>query len=88
VKITWHEDTWEEYLYWQSADRRILRRINNLIRDIGRGDEGGIGKPEQLTGDLSGYFSRRIDEEHRLVYRVDNAGETLIVVACRYHYSK
>lgn len=88
MKITWHEGAWEEYLYWQGADRRILRRINNLIRDIGRGDEGGIGKPEQLTGDLSGYFSRRIDEEHRLVYRVDNAGETLIIVACRYHYSK
>jgi len=88
VKITWHEGAWEEYLHWQGTDRRVLKRINTLIRDIRRGDEGGIGKPEHLTGDLSGYFSRRIDEEHRLVYRVDDAGETLVIVACRYHYAK
>lgn len=88
MKITWHEDAWDEYLHWQGADGRILKRINNLIRDIQRVDEGGIGKPEQLTGDLSGYFSRRIDEEHRLVYQVDDAGESLLIVACRYHYNK
>lgn len=88
MKIAWHEAAWEEYLHWQGADRRIFRRINNLIRDIRRGDEGGVGKPEQLSGDLCGYFSRRIDEEHRLVYQVDDAGEALVIVACRYHYSK
>lgn len=88
MKITWHEDAWEEYQHWQSTDKRILKRINSLLRDIGRGGEGGIGKPEQLTGDLSGFFSRRIDEEHRLVCRVDGASDTLVIVACCYRYSK
>jgi toxin YoeB len=87
VKIVWSEGAWDQYEYWQTADRKILRRINLLIRDIMRGDEGGIGKPEQLRGDLSGFLSRRINEEHRLVYTVDIDADSLLIAACRYHYS-
>jgi toxin YoeB len=87
VKIIWSEDAWDQYEYWQNTDRKILRRINVLIRDIVRGDEGGIGKPEQLSGDLSGFWSRRIDAEHRLVYMVDVDNDSLLIAACRFHYS-
>jgi toxin YoeB len=87
VKIIWSEDAWDQYEYWQNTDRKILRRINVLIRDIVRGDEGGIGKPEQLRGDLSGFWSRRINEEHRLVYMVDVDNDSLLIAACRFHYS-
>lgn len=87
MKIIWSEDAWDQYEYWQTADRRILKRINLLIRDIMRGDDEGIGKPEQLRGDLSGFWSRRINEEHRLVYRVDNDADSLLIAACRFHYS-
>jgi len=83
VKIIWSEDAWDQYEYWQNTDRKILRRINVLIRDIVRGDEGGIGKPEQLSGDLSGFWSRRINEEHRLVYMVDVDADSLLIAACR-----
>jgi len=88
VRVTFATDPWEEYLYWQTADRKILKRINLLIRDIMRDDsDGGIGKPERLRGDLSGFTSRRIDDEHRLVYRVDNDAGSLLIAQCRYHYS-
>jgi toxin YoeB len=87
MKIVWSEDAWDQYEYWQSADRRVLKRINLLIRDIMRGDEGGIGKPEQLRGDFSGFWSRRINEEHRLVYMVDSDSDSLLIAACRFHYS-
>jgi len=87
VKIIWSEDAWDQYEYWQNTDRKILRRINVLIRDIVRGDEGGIGKPEQLSGDLSGFWSRRIDAEHRLVYMVEVDTDSLLIAACRFHYS-
>jgi len=88
VRVTFATDAWEEYLYWQTADRKILKRINLLIRDIMRDDsDGGIGKPERLRGDLSGFTSRRIDDEHRLVYRVDNDAGSLLIAQCRYHYS-
>jgi toxin YoeB len=87
MKIAWSEDAWDQYEYWQTADRRILRRINLLIRDIMRDDEGRIGKPEQLRGDLSGFLSRRINEEHRLVYTVDNDADRLLIATCRYHHS-
>jgi toxin YoeB len=87
VKIIWSEDAWDQYEYWQNTDRKILRRINVLIRDIVRGDEGGIGKPEQLRGDLSGFWSRRINVEHRLVYMVDVDADSLLIAACRFHYS-
>jgi len=88
VRVTFATDAWEEYLYWQTADRKILKRINLLIRDIMRDDsDGGIGKPERLRGDLSGFTSRRIDDEHRLVYRVDNDAGSLLIAQCRHHYS-
>lgn len=88
MKVTFATEAWEQYLYWQSADRKILKRINVLIRDIMRDDSsGGIGKPERLRGDLSGFSSRRIDDEHRLVYRVDTEAGSLLIAQCRYHYS-
>ena len=87
MKLVWSEDAWDHYEFWQTADRKILKRINLLIRDILRGDEGGIGKPEQLRGDLSGFWSRRIDEEHRLVYMVDSDADSLLIAACRFHYT-
>jgi toxin YoeB len=88
MKIVWSEDAWDQYEYWQTADRKILRRINLLIHDIMRGDEGGIGKPERLRGDLSGFSSRRINDEHRLVYMVDAEADNLLIAACRFHYSE
>ncbi|MFP4079994.1 MAG: Txe/YoeB family addiction module toxin [Ectothiorhodospira sp.] len=77
-------DAWDAYLYWQSQDRKILRRINTLIREAAREPYAGIGKPEPLRGNLSGYWSRRIDDTHRLVYRAD--ASSLIIIACRFHY--
>lgn len=88
MKIVWSEDAWDQYEYWQTADRKTLKRINLLIRDIMRGDEGGIGKPERLRGDLSGFVSRRINDEHRLVYMVDAEADNLLIAACRFHYSE
>jgi toxin YoeB len=86
MKIIFTEDAWADYLYRQGQDRRTLKRINLLIKDIPRDDDdsGGLGKPELLKGDLAGYASRRIDPEHRLVYRV--VGDEVQIVACRYHY--
>ena len=82
--ILWHPSAWDDYVYWQQNDRKILVRINELIRDCQRNPRSGIGKPEPLKHALSGYWSRRINEEHRLVYTVD--GKTLIIAQCRYHY--
>ena len=82
--ILWHPSAWDDYVYWQQNDRKILVRINELIRDCRRNPRSGIGKPEPLKHALSGYWSRRINEEHRLVYTVD--GKTLIIAQCRYHY--
>lgn len=87
MKLVLHPDAWDEYVSWQASDRRILKRINMLIKDIQRGDNGGIGKPELLRGDLSGWASRRINGEHRLVYRVVDAHGELEILACCYHYS-
>jgi toxin YoeB len=84
VKLIWHQAAWDEYLAWQETDRKIVRRINLLIRDIARGGDGGLGKPELLRGDLSGWASRRIDGEHRLVYR--ETGGDIVIAACRRHY--
>ena len=78
------EDAWEDYLYWQTQDKKILKRINQLIKDIDRNGYEGLGKPEPLKYELQGYWSHRIDDEHRLVYRiVDNNIE---IVSCRLHY--
>lgn len=86
MKLQFTETGWEHYEYWQTADARILAKINELLKDCRRSPYSGIGKPEALRNNLSGWWSRRISEEHRLVYRVD--GEVLIVAQCRYHYSR
>ena len=75
---------WEDYVHWQSNDKKMLARINDLIRDISRDPDGGIGKPERLKNDLSGWLSRRINHEHRLVYKIED--ENIIILQCRYHY--
>jgi len=84
VKIVFSSQSWEEYVYWQTADRRILKRINVLIRDICRDPCEGIGKPEPLRHALSGFWSRRINDEHRLVYKV--VGDSVFIAQVRYHY--
>lgn len=82
--LVWDENAWDDYLWWQAQDRRVLKRINALLVDIqGNGDEG-IGKPEALKHDFAGYWSRRITDEHRLVYKI--AGDQVRIAACRYHY--
>lgn len=82
--VSWSENAWEDYLYWQSADKTTLKRINSLIRDIARQPYTGPGAPEPLKHGLSSYWSRRIDRAHRLVYRVVDG--TILIVQCRYHY--
>ncbi len=82
--ISFSSRGWEDYLWWQTNDRKVLRRINLLIEDITRNGNEGIGKPEPLRHALSGYWSRRITEEHRLVYRV--AGGEVRIAQCRFHY--
>lgn len=83
-RLAWTPAAWEDYLHWQIQDRRQLRRINQLIQACLRDPFAGIGKPEPLRENLAGCWSRRIDEEHRLVYQLD--GELLVILACRYHY--
>lgn len=80
----WSDAAWEDYLYWQSQDRKTLRRINQLILDIDRNGNTGIGKPEPLSGNLAGFWSRRIDESNRLVYRIRNG--QIEIAQCRTHY--
>jgi len=81
---SWYDKAWDDYLYWQSQDKKTLKRINQLIRDVERDPFNGIGRPEPLKEDLSGFWSRRIDETNRLVYRVN--GELLEILSCRGHY--
>ena len=80
----WYDRAWDDYLYWQSQDKKTLKRINQLIRDAERDPFNGIGKPEPLKGDLSGFWRRRIDEENRLVYRPNNG--ILEILSCKGHY--
>ena len=82
--LAWTKEAWKDYVYWQSQDKKTLRRINRLISDTQRSPFAGIGKPEPLKENLSGFWSRRIDESNRLVYIVDN--HQLTMIACRYHY--
>jgi toxin YoeB len=84
MRIIFSSKAWEDYVHWQQADKKILKRINDLIKAISREPFEGIGKPEPLRHGLSGYWSRRINDEHRLVYKVD--GEDLLIAMCRYHY--
>lgn len=84
MKISFQDDGWDDYLYWQQQDKKILKRINALLKDIARQPFEGVGKPEPLKYTLNGYWSRRINDEHRLVYTVKN--KQIIVIQCRYHY--
>ena len=88
MKIQFTEGGWNDYLSWQANDRRLLKRINQLIDDIRRNGNEGLGKPEPLRHELAGAWSRRIDQEHRLVYVLDEQADTVCVIACRYHYSE
>ena len=84
MKLVFSEHAWDEYLYWQNADKKMLKRINTLIRDIQRMPFEGIGKPEPLKHGLAGYWSRRITDEHRIVYKVER--DALLIAQLRYHY--
>ena len=86
MKIAFTEAGWEDYLWFQENDRKRLKRINALIKDAIRNPFEGLGKPEPLKSDLSGYWSRRITSEHRLVYRSSNTA--FVIISCRYHYHK
>ena len=84
MRVVFDQDGWDDYLWWQQQDRKVLRRINTLIADIARNGNAGIGKPEPLRHGFHGYWSRRITDEHRLVYRADD--DAVRIAACRYHY--
>lgn len=84
MRKIWFDEAWDDYLYWQTQDRKTLKRINMLLKDIVRENFGGIGKPEPLKGDLSGFWSRRIDDVNRLVYRI--SGNVIEIVSCKGHY--
>jgi toxin YoeB len=84
MKIVFSKNSWEDYISWQKEDKKILKKINELIKDILRTPYEGIGKPEPLKYDLTGLWSRRIDREHRLVYQI--RGEELLIYSCRFHY--
>lgn len=82
----WTENAWQDYIYWQTEDRKTLKKINRLIEDICRNGDTGIGKPEPLVGELSGFWSRRIDETNRLVYKSD--ASNIYILSCLYHYHR
>lgn len=82
--IQWDVDAWDEYCDWQQNDRSVVKRINQLVKDIKRSPFDGIGKPEALKGNLSGFWSRRITEEHRIVYVVEE--DAVIIISCKGHY--
>lgn len=84
MKLTFSTNAWEQYLYWQTTDKKVLKRINLLIKDIQRTPTEGIGKPEPLKHGLSGYWSRRINDEHRIVYKPQN--DTILIAQLRNHY--
>jgi toxin YoeB len=88
VKVVFDRDAWSDYLAWHEADLKIFRRVNVLIEECRRNPFRGLGKPEPLGGNLSGFWSRRIDQEHRLIYRVSGKGDAqaLEIIQCRFHY--
>ncbi|CAD7033361.1 Txe/YoeB family addiction module toxin [Pseudorhizobium endolithicum] len=90
MKLVWTPYAWDDYLFWQRTDIRMVERINELVRDARRSPFSGLGKPEPLKGDLAGFWSRRISGEHRFVYQVAGSGldQRLEIVQCRFHYRK
>ena len=84
MKYVFADESWEDYLYWQETDKKILAKINALLNDIARNPYTGLGKPESLKFKYSGFWSRRITDEHRLVYRTER--EEILILSCRYHY--
>ena len=86
MKLVWDQNAWEDYMWWQSRDHKVLKRVNVLINDAMRSGNQGIGKPEPLKHDFAGYWSRRITDEHRLVYKI--VGNEIRIAACRYHYGR
>ena len=86
MKLLFHDEGWDDYLYWQETDKKIVRKINELIKACRRSPFEGIGKPEPLKGDLTECWSRRITDEHRFVYAVEDGA--IIVLKCRHHYKK
>lgn len=82
--LSWTDEAWADYVYWQGQDKKTLKRINRLINEVKRSAFTGIGKPEPLKENLSGFWSRRIDDTNRLVYAVDN--QAITIISCRYHY--
>lgn len=86
MRLVFTESAWQDYLWFQERDRRLLKRINVLIKDVMRSPFDGIGKPEALKADLAGWWSRRINDEHRLVYTIN--GGDVIIAACRYHHGE
>ena len=86
MRIAFSKNSWEDYASWVKGDKKMLRKINELIKDIERNPFDGKGKPEPLKYDLSGFWSRRIDREHRLVYRFEN--NEILIYSCKYHYDK
>lgn len=86
MKLTFQAYAWEDYLHWQDHDRNMLRKLNRLVTECQRTPFSGTGKPEPLKGDFAGWWSRRIDQEHRLVYRVTE--DALLIAQCRYHYER
>ena len=84
MKLLFSENAWEDYLFWQKTDKKTLQRINKLIKDIQRNKHEGLGKPEALKHNLSGFWSRRITNEHRIVYKIEN--NSILIAQLRYHY--
>lgn len=86
MKLSFFDKAWDDYLYWQQADPKTLRKINTLLKEISRTPFEGLGKPEPMKHHLTNYWSRRIDQEHRLVYRVED--DIIYVLQCRHHYER
>lgn len=84
MKKFWEDSAWDDYLYWQKTDKKMLNKVNELIKSCERTPFSGIGKPEPLKENLKGFWSRKIDKEHRLIYKVE--GEIIIISQCRFHY--
>ena len=84
MNVLFSNEGWEDYQYWQANDIKLLKKINDIIKDIKRNSNQGIGQPEKLKGNMSGWISRRINLEHRIVYRIDS--DAIVIIQCRYHY--